>query len=97
MKLGAGVSWADPERGISAELRGCTLLTHADEDFQEHDLAVPFAWDPTSFKGGPSLSVSHAMGATVSGGLESRLLPHPFGHPPCKPGSRGTTALEPTV
>ena len=74
MELGAGLAWADPERGISAELQGRTLLTHTEEEFQEQGLAISFAWEPNPTNRGPSLSVSHAVGATAEGGGMDALL-----------------------
>ena len=75
MELGAGLSWMDREQGISAELRGRTLLTHADQDVEEHGLAVSFAWDPDGSNRGPSLSLSHSMGSTAAGGMDALLTP----------------------
>ncbi len=64
------ILWSDPERGISGERKGRTLLTHAEEEFQEQGLAFSFSWEP-------SLSLSHAMGATAAGG---RCLTQPHHH-----------------
>ena len=75
LKLGAGLAWRDPARGIGAELRGRTLLTHADEEFREHGLSLSFAWDPTPTSRGPSLSLSHSLGATAAGGVDALLQP----------------------
>ena len=75
MELAAGLDWADPERGISAALKGRTLLTHTDEAFQEQGLAVSFAWEPSPSNRGPSFSVSHAVGATAEGGMDALLSP----------------------
>ena len=75
MELGAGLAWTDPERGISADLKGRTLLTHTDEAFQEQGLAVSFAWEPSPSNRGPSFSVSHAVGATAEGGMDALLSP----------------------
>ena len=74
-ELGAGVSWMDPQRGISADLKGRILLTHGAEDFQERGMALSFAWDPNPSDRGPSLSVSHALGAAATGGLDALLNP----------------------
>ncbi len=75
LDLGAGIVWSDPERGISGEVRGRTLLTHVEEEFQEQGLALSFSWDPSPFNRGPSLSLSHTMGATPSGGMDALLNP----------------------
>ena len=75
MELGAGLAWTDPERGISAALKGRTLLTHADEEFREQGLAVSFAWEPNPSNRGPSLALSHAVGAVAEGGMDALLSP----------------------
>ena len=78
LDLGAGILWSDPERGISSALRGHTLLTHGEEELQEQGLALSFSWAPTPSKRGPSLSLSHAMGATAAGGMDALLNPTTF-------------------
>ena len=75
LELGTGLSWHDPRRGIRAEMRGRSLLSHADEEFREQGLAVSLAWDPTPTRRGPSLSLSHAVGATAAGGMDALLHP----------------------
>ena len=75
MELAAGLTWTDPGRGISAELQGRTLLTHADEAFREQGLAISFAWEPNPTNRGPSLALSHAMGATAAAGMDALLNP----------------------
>ena len=75
MDLGAGITWKDPERGISGELKGRTLLFHAEEDFQDQGLALSFSWDPSPSNRGPSLSMGHAMGLSTDEGIHSLLNP----------------------
>ncbi len=75
MDLGAGIRWSNPKQGISGELKGHTLLTHTEEDFQEQGLALSFSWEPNSSNRGPSLSMGHTMGATPSGGMDALLEP----------------------
>ena len=75
MELAAGLTWTDPGRGISAQLQGRTLLTHADEAFREQSLTVSFAWEPNPTNRGPSLALSHAMGATAAAGMDALLNP----------------------
>ena len=75
MDLGAGILWRAPERGISGELRGRTLLTHAEEEFQEQGLALSFSWEPTPSNRGPSLSMGHTVGAAPSEGMDALLAP----------------------
>ena len=73
MDLGAGILWMDPERGISGELKGRTLLLHTEEDFQEQSLAFSFSWEPSPHNRGPSLSMGHTMGAVPSDGMDALL------------------------
>ncbi len=47
LELGAGIHWRSPERGISGELKGHTLLTHREENFQEQVPALSFSWEPS--------------------------------------------------
>ena len=76
--LGAGVLWQAPERGISGALRGHTLLVHGEEDLQEQGLSLSFSWEPNPSNRGPSLFLSHAMGATTAGGMDALLNPTTF-------------------
>ena len=75
LDLGAGILWQAPERGISGALKGHTLLAHREEDFQEQGLALSFSWEPNRSNRGPSLSLSHTMGATAAGGMDGLLNP----------------------
>ena len=75
MDLGAGLSWNDPERGVTATVKGRTLLSHGAEDFQDQGLALSFSWEPDSSNRGPSLSLSHAVGLPAEGGMAALLNP----------------------
>ncbi|MYE20823.1 MAG: hypothetical protein F4X84_00180, partial [Synechococcus sp. SB0662_bin_45] len=75
LEMGAGLLWADPARGVRGELQGRSLLSHVEEEFREQGLALSFAWDPTPGNRGPSLSLSHAVGATAAGGMDALLQP----------------------
>ena len=78
MDLGAGIAWKDPQRGISGELRGRTILTHTEEEFQDQGLALSFSWDPSPSNRGPYLSMGHAMGATATADMDALLHPATF-------------------
>ena len=78
MDLGAGIAWKDPQRGISAELKGRTLLAHAEEEFQDQGLALSFSWDPSPSNRGPYLSMGHAMGATATADMDALFNPATF-------------------
>ena len=75
MDLGASLSWSAPERGVSAVVKGRTLLSHGAEHFQEKGLALSFSWQPTPSERGVSLSLSHAVGGAAEGGTASLLNP----------------------
>ena len=75
MDLGAAVTWSAPERGVSAVVKGRTLLSHGAEHFQEKGLALSFSWQPTPTNRGVSLSLSHAVGDAAEGGMASLLNP----------------------
>ena len=75
MDLGAAVTWSAPERGVSAVVKGRTLLSHGAEHFQEKGLALSFSWQPTPSERGVSLSLSHAVGGAAEGGTASLLNP----------------------
>ena len=75
MDLGAGITWKDPQRGISGELKGRALLSHAEEEFQDQGLALSFSWDPSPSNRGPSLSMGHAMGLSTEEGIHALLSP----------------------
>ena len=73
LDLGAAIRWQAPQQGISGELKGHTLLTHTEESLQEQSLALSFSWQPHPSNHGPSLSLSHAMGATAAGDMDTVL------------------------
>ena len=72
--MGAGLAWHDPARGITAEVQGHSLVTYVEEEFRQQGLALSFAWNPHPSNRGPSLAVSHAVGATASG-MDALLSP----------------------
>ena len=75
MDLGASLSWSAPERGVSAVVKGRTLLSHGAEHFQEKGLALSFSWQPTPTNRGVSLSLSHAVGGAAEVGMSALLSP----------------------
>ena len=75
LEVGAGLSWNDPQRGITAEVKGRSLLTHVDEEFREQGLALAFAWDPAPSNRGPALAINHTMGSAAEGGMAALLDP----------------------
>ena len=75
MDLGAGLSWSAPQQGITATVKGRTLLSHGAEDFQDQGLALSFSWQPSPSNRGASLSLSHAVGLPAEGGMAALLNP----------------------
>ena len=75
MDLGAGLSWSAPQQGITATVKGRTLLSHGAEDFQDQGLALSFSWQPSPSNRGASLSLSHAVGLPADGGMAALLNP----------------------
>ncbi|MXW40371.1 MAG: hypothetical protein F4Z75_04325 [Synechococcus sp. SB0668_bin_15] len=97
MELGAGLSWNHPQQGISADLTGRTLLSHAEEDFQEQGLALSFNWDPDPTDRGPSFSVSHSLGTATDGGLDALLNPVAIQVLDAEPQRNGAQHFEATL
>ena len=74
--LGAGLTWADPVRGIRAEFHARGLVGHEDDGFRELGLSGSLFWDamPDSDLGW-SLGIAQAMGARATGGMDALLNP----------------------
>ena len=74
--LGAGLTWADPVRGIRAEFHARGLVGHEDDGFRELGLSGLLFWDamPDSDLGW-SLGIAQAMGARATGGMDALLNP----------------------
>ena len=72
-EFGAGIAWADPERGLGAALRGRGLLAHRAKGFRERGLSGSFAWDPVAGDRGPRLSLTQTLGVPAQGGADALL------------------------
>ena len=75
LDLGGGLSWSDPDRGLSADFRMRGLLTHESGEFRDRGLAGGFSWAPGREDAGrgPSLTLVHTAGASASGGVDALL------------------------
>ena len=71
--IGGSLAWADPKRGLSAELRGRGLLTHEAKRFRERGISGSLGWDPVPGERGPQLSLTQTFGGPSSGGAEALL------------------------
>ena len=69
-EIGAGIAWADPERGLGVELRGRGLLVHEAKRFRERGISGSFTWDPVTGERGPRLSLTQSVGAPAHGGTD---------------------------
>ena len=72
--IGGGLAWSDRARGITAEVSGRGLLTHASSGFREHGFAGSVSWDPTpDSERGLKLTLRQAVGAEAKGGVDALL------------------------
>ena len=72
--IGGGLAWSDPRRGVSAELRGRGLLSHAASGFRERGFSGSLSWDPTPETArGLTLTMSQTVGAQAAGGMDALL------------------------
>ena len=73
VEVGAGLAWADPKRGLGAELYGRALLTHEAKGVRRRGLAGALIWDPVAGERGPRLSLTRTLGSPAPGGADSLL------------------------
>ena len=72
--IGGGLAWSDRARGITAEVSGRGLLTHASGGFREHGFAGSLTWDPRpDSERGLKLTLRQAVGAEAKGGVDALL------------------------
>ena len=67
--VGGGLAWADPARGLSAELSGRALVAHAEDGYREWGAGASVVLDPGADGRGLSLRLAPAWG-TAEGGAE---------------------------
>ena len=70
-EVGARLVYADPSRGLAAELHGRGLLTHEAEGFRELGLSGSFSWEPVAGGRGPQLSLTQTLGSASPGSAEA--------------------------
>ena len=74
LDLGGGLAWSDPARGLTAEVRGRGLLTHAAAGFRAQGFPGSLTWDPRlDSERGLSLTLGQTVGAAASGGMDALL------------------------
>ena len=71
VELGAGLGYADPESGVTADVSARTLVAHEESGFEEWGASGSLGYDPDpSSEIGPSMNLSLSRGAT-SGGADA--------------------------
>ena len=72
VEIGAGLAWAVPNLGLSLDVSGRTLVTHADESYENKGFSAGLTFDPDpSSAEGLSLQVRHELGGASTGGLDA--------------------------
>ncbi len=71
--VGAGLTWADPKRGLGAELHGRGVIARESEGLRQRGFAGSFSWDPVTGDRGPRLSLTRTL--DVSTQVGTRALP----------------------
>ena len=72
VEIGGGLAWSDPRSGLSAELRGRGLLSHAAEGFRARSVSGSLSWDPTpASERGLELTMSQTAGAQPASGMDA--------------------------
>ena len=78
IEAGGSLSWQDPQRGISLDLRGRTLVSHGNDDLEDRGFSASVAYDrEPSTERGLSLRLARDRG-TAAGGLEALFAPTPL-------------------
>ena len=76
VELGGGLAWHHPGWGLSFDVQGRTLITHAQDGIKDQGLSASFAFDPAPLTAlGPSLTVRHDYGGAATGGLDALFAP----------------------
>ena len=70
--VGAGITYADPSSGVTADLHGRGLLAHEESRLREVGFSGSLAFDPTpSSDRGLSLRLGQTIGASATGGVDA--------------------------
>ena len=69
MEVSGGLRWHAPAQGLTLDVAGQTLVTHAEEDFETWGAAAMLQWDPSpTTLTGPTLALHQTYGGPASGG-----------------------------
>ncbi len=76
VEVGGGIVWSDPGLGLSLDLSGRTLISHAAGDFEDRGYAASVVFDPDpASELGLSLALRQETGGAAAGGLDRLLAP----------------------
>ena len=76
VELGGGLAWHHPNWGLSFDIQGRTLVTHAQDGITDRGFSASFAFDPAPLTAlGPSLTLRHDYGGAATGGLAALFAP----------------------
>ena len=79
VELGGGLSWMDPTLGLSLDLSGRTLISHASDDLKDRGFSASLAFDPDpASERGLSFAVHQEMGGQSKGGLDALFRTDPL-------------------
>ena len=79
VELGGGLAWVDPTLGLSLDLSGRTLVTHAVGDLEDRGFAASLAFDPDpASERGLSLALRQESGGKAEGGLDALFRDDPL-------------------
>ena len=79
VELGGGIAWSDPALGLSLDLSGRTLITHASDDLEDRGFAASLSFDPDPASArGPSFALRQEVGAQATGGLDALFRADPL-------------------
>ena len=79
VEVGGGIAWSDPALGLSLDLSGRTLITHASDDFEDRGFAASLSFDPDPASArGPSFSLRQTLGGQATGGLDALFASDPL-------------------
>ncbi len=94
LDVGGGISWSNPERGLSLDIEGRTLIAHQDSDMKDWGVSASFSYraEPDSERG-LALKLGQELGGQASGGLAALFAPDPLGNRFGGGGNRWTSEL----